>query len=486
MPSRVILRGASSTTSRIFVNDPYSVTETDWTGTWGGINFQGSSLGGMTDLGVYSVNSSTGPCALLWNRGSNKVSKLFFNNLDIHLENCRNFWFEATDNLLVRNSHFDSNSSRYGPIYIVGNSHLSFLGNTITYHFGRVQMQNNVNLLMQNNILTRDAQNRDMEQKTAIESGGVEISFGQNLQVLANTIQTLNAPPSESGDGEAIMSQQSTIPNVLDAGSTTAITSTTLTDTNALWGSVTETRLKKYPEVVAILTGSGRGEWRTIQGINTDTKTLTLNQPWSPVPEVGSLYSIFAWTLMSANIQGNKLIDNPNGIVLWDGCYDCTVQNNMLTNSRGIILRTVDETLNRSQYPEGRRVHQMAIKNKILNNIVSNTSGIRPAYVVLDTEAFEASSYRGSGMIDIQVAGNTINAYPANPNQTYGHEISQEGFFPCFLFGPAAVKDPVNTVFQDIHFWNNSQSHQVTYGSYFSQFATHACITASAPPTITP
>jgi hypothetical protein len=86
-------------------------------------------------------------------------------------------------------------------------------------------------------------------------------------------------------------------------------------------------------------------------------------------------------------------------------------------------------------------------------------------------------------MMDIQVAGNTIQPYSANPNQAYNpNEISQEGFFPCFLFGPAAVKDPVNTVFQNIHFWNNSQSVPVTYGSTFLPFTTHACVTASAPP----
>ena len=214
--------------------------------------------------------------------------------------------------------------------------------------------------------------------------------YGRNIQVLNNTIQTLNAPSDEAADGEAIMTQQSTVQDVLDAGSATTITSTTLTDTNALWGSVTASRLAQYPEVVAILTGSGTGEWRTIQGINTSTKTLTLSQAWSPVPEVGSLYSIFAWTLMNATIQGNTLIDNPNGIVLYDGCYNCTVQNNMLTNSRGIILRTVDKSLNQSLYPEGRRVHEVAIDDMILNNTVSNTSGIRPAWITLDTEAFDA------------------------------------------------------------------------------------------------
>src|SRR6266404_4667330 len=216
-----------------------------------------------------------------------------------------------------------------------------------------------------------------MDEGTAVESGGVELSFGRDIQVLDNTIQTLNAPPEEAGDGEAIMTQHSTVQDVLDAGSTTAVTPTTLTDTNALWGPVTESRLAKYPAVVAILTGSGTGEWRTIQRVDTSTKTLVLNQPWSPVPEVGSLYSIFAWTLINANIQGNKLIDNPNGIVLYDGCNNCSVQNNILTNSRGIILRAADESLNPSQYPEGRRVHHMAIKNTIVNNTVLNTSGVR-------------------------------------------------------------------------------------------------------------
>jgi len=484
VPSRVILRGDSSVTSRIFVNDSQATTETDWTGTWGGIDFQGASLSGMTDLGVYEVNPSTSPSALLWNRGSGKVGELFFNNLDVHLNNGKSFWFETTDRLLVQNSQFNSNSLQYGPIYVVNNSYVSFLGNRITYNFSRVHLQNNVNLVMQRNTLIRDAEGKDMQEGTAIESGGVELSFGQNLQVLNNTIQTLNAPSGEGSDGEAIMTQQSTIQDVLDAGSATAITSTTLTDANALWGSVTASRIAQYPEVVAILTGSATGEWRTIKGLNTNTKALTVDQPWNPVPEVGSLYSVFAWTLMDANIQGNTLIDNPNGIVLWDGCYDCTVQNNSLTNSRGIILRTVDESLDPSLYPEGRRVHQVAINNKLLNNIVSNTSGLRPAYVVLDTEAFDKNSYHGMGMINVQVAGNLIQPYSANPDQTYGAvEISQEGFFPCFLFGPAAVKDPLNTVFQNIYFWNNSQSVPVTYGSYFSQYATHACVTPSAPPT---
>jgi len=485
VPSRVILRGSSSSTSRIFVNDPTAASETDGIWTWGGIDFRGSSLTGMTDLGVYAVNSASSPCAVLWNRGPIHVSELFFNNLDVHLANCKAFWFQSVDNLLVQNSRFESIAARNGPIYIVGNSNILFLKNKVAYQFGRVQMQNNTNLLFQGNSLIRDAQNEDMDNRTAIESGGVELSLDQNIQVLNNTIESLNAPADEYSDGEAMTTQNSVTQDVLDAGSATAITPTTLSDTNALWGPVTTSRLARYPQVVAIFAGSGTGQWRKIQSIDASTKTITVSPPWNPLPANGSLYSIFVWTLMDANIQGNILINNPNGIVLWDGCNNCTVQDNTLTNSRGIILRTVDKSPNPSLYPEGRRWHELALNNKILNNVVSNSSGLRPAFIALDAEAFAADSYRGMGMMNIQIEGNTIKPYPANPSQTYDprhNRITQEGFFPCVLFGPARLKDPVTTVFQNIQFWNNSQSAVVSYTRGFLPYTTKECVTASAPP----
>jgi parallel beta-helix repeat protein len=483
LPSRVILRGASSTTSRIFVNDSNAASETDGMWTWGGIRFAGSTLIGMTDLGVYAVNSSaTSPCAMLWNRGTTNASELFLNNLDVHLNNCRNIWFESTTKLLVQNSTVDSAATQQGPIYIVRNSQVSFLNNTLTYHYGRVHLQNNTTLLMQGNSLTRDAQNNDMDDNTAVESGGVEISFGQNIQVINNTVQTLNFPSNEAGDGEAIMSQNSNTPDVLDAGTITSSTATTLTDTSALWGSITTARMSSYPEVVAIISGNGIAQWRTIQSINTSTKTLTVSQAWNPVPAPGSLYSIFVWTLMNATIQGNTLTNNPNGIVIYDGCYSCTVENNVLTSSRGIILRTVDEIPNAATYPEGRRVHQIALNSQILNNTVSNTTGLRPGFIALDTEAFAPDIYSGIGMMNIQVGGNIINPYPGNPSHVYtNNEISQDGYFPCFLFGPAKVKPAVNNVFQNVNFWNNSQSATITYTPSFIQYATQACVTPGAP-----
>ncbi|MGA2647543.1 MAG: glycosyl hydrolase family 28-related protein [Candidatus Sulfotelmatobacter sp.] len=494
IPSRIILRGDSSATSRIFVNDSQATSETDWTGTWGGIDFQGASLSGMTDLGVtaVAVPSSSNPCATIWNRGSHAVSELFFNNMNIELNNCRTFWFDGANELLVKNSHIDSaednsQAAGVGPVYIVGNTNVSLIGNTLTYNFGRAHLQNNAGVIIQGNTLIRDAQNKDQDNESAIESGGIEISFDSNIQVLNNSFQTLNAPSSEVSDGESIMSQLSTTPDIVDAGSATAVASNTLTDTNALWDSVTVSRLAQYPNtVIAVLSGPATGEVRMVQSFAASTKTLTVTQPWNPVPAAGSLYSIFSWTLANATIQGNTFVNNPSGIVLFDGCYNCVVQNNTLTNSRGIIVRIVDERVSKSTYPESRRNHEVAINTQIVNNVVSNTSGTIPAYIALDAEAFASDAYHGMGMINVQMGGNVVTPYSANPGRTYTPpygEITQEGFFPCFLFGPAPVKDPVTTVFQTIYFWNNSLSTPVTYGANFSPSATHSCVTPSTPPT---
>lgn len=484
VPSRIILRGRNPKTSRIFVYDSSADRETDNIETWGGIDFRGSSLVGMTDLGIYAVNSSASPCAVIWNRGRTQVSKVFFNDMEIHLANCRPFWFETVDNLLVQKSLFESAATRNGPVYVVNDTNVIFANNQITYHFGRVQMQNNTHLLMQGNRLIRDAQNKDMDEKTAIESGGVELSIGQDIKVLNNTIQTLNALADEHGDGEAITTQNSNVQDVLDAGRATKVTSNTLIDSDALWGDVTVARLRRYLEVVAIFSGNGTGEWRFIKDIDPQTKTLSVDQAWTPIPEVGSLYSILVWTLSDAIIQGNTLIDNPNGIVLWDGCLNCVVQNNTLINSRGILLRTVDQSLDSSLYPEGRREHQVALNNRISNNVVSNKAKLRPAFIALDAEAFSADSYRGMGMMNVQIDGNTIEPYAATPSRSYDprhNQIPQEGFFPCILFGPAAAKDPVTTVFRGIHFWKNTQSQAVAYEPGFLPYTTRACVSSSAP-----
>ncbi len=56
---------------------------------------------------MFTVAPSTAVCAALWNRGTSAVSEVFFNNLDVHLGNCRSIWIENTSKLLVQGSQID-------------------------------------------------------------------------------------------------------------------------------------------------------------------------------------------------------------------------------------------------------------------------------------------------------------------------------------------------------------------------------------------
>src|SRR5260370_24619469 len=112
--------------------------------------------------------------------------ELFLNRLDIDLNGGRQFWIQETSGLLIQNCQFESTAINQGPIYVVNNTNVSFLNNQITYNFGRIHLQGNTNLMMQGNTLLRNALNEDLQDGTAIESGGVELSFGANVRVLDN------------------------------------------------------------------------------------------------------------------------------------------------------------------------------------------------------------------------------------------------------------------------------------------------------------
>ena len=65
IPSDIILRGQSSSSATIVMNDASSSSETDSTLTWGGMRLKGSSYVGMTDLGITASSSASAlyPCA---------------------------------------------------------------------------------------------------------------------------------------------------------------------------------------------------------------------------------------------------------------------------------------------------------------------------------------------------------------------------------------------------------------------------------------
>ena len=405
--------------------------------------------------------------------------------------NCRSLWIVLATNLLVQGSHIDSvennaNSGQVGPVYLDSNTTSSILNNLFTYTYGRAHMNDNTNIVVDGNTIIRNATGNDLQNGTAPESGGIEGSFDSNLQLVGNTIETLNDPP-EIDDGESFTSQHSNTRDILDAGTITSMTSSTLTDAGALWDTTTTSEFATYPGTVAVMyTGAAAGEVRAVQSISTSTKTLVLSQPWNPLPSIGDAYALFRWSLQNATIANNT-ISGGMGIALWDGCYDCTIQNNTLSNTTEAILdRTVDQIMSPGNIyytyePESRRVHQMSENVNILDNTITNTTGLEPSYVMLDEETAATDTYQGLGQMNMEIGGNNISPWSGNPSYNYGGQRGYEGFFPCYAWGPTSAVTPASTIFQNVHYWGDSLSSPISYPSGFQAAATTTCITASAP-----
>ncbi len=493
---RVLLRGDSAQTSRVRFYNPTPLQEDNNSMHWSGLSLRDSSVIGLTDLGLFSMTNSTQPVATLWSWGSNPHSKIFLNNLDIHLSNGRSVWIGNADLLLVQNSTMDSTSTVFGPIYIIDNTNVSFLNNTVTYNFGRVQMQLNQNALIQGNTFTRDSLGKyagstadGHPELEAIESGGIELSFGSQIQLLDNTFRSIHTPKEQGGDGEAIMTQHSNIQDFTDQGTISAVTATSLSDSSALWGPDTSTRLAAYTgHVVIITSGRAMGSWRYISNLNTSNKTITVDRPWDSIPEVGSLFVIRRWDAKDITLRGNTLIDNPIGITIYSGGVNCTIDRNTLYDSRSIQVRVGDNVrdgLSTWISPESRRAHDVALQIRVTNNTLWNTQGIRLTSVQNDVEAFAPNDYRGMGIYDMHVASNTLHLFPTEPDRKYigyPHFNDQDAFYPCYQFGPALNQDPVTTTIQKLYFWNNTQDVSIPYDAHSQRDSTRVCITATAPP----
>lgn len=493
IPSNVIFRGDGVRNSTITVSNP-SATEDDDTSHWGGLDARDSSLYGFTDLSIVSDIANTTTTIVLWNRNNGLVtSNIFVNNVNITLNIGRDVWFNAINNFLLYNSTVTSNytsTGRYGgPVFLPTLSSATIKNNYITYHFGRIHAQEMTDGLIQGNTFYRDALNRDQQNGTAIESGGIELSFGKNVQVLNNVFISTNTPADEGGDGETIMTQHSNTQDVVDYGSMTAVGANSLTDANALWSTITAARMAAYSGYAVVVTsGPATGEWHYVVSLNTSTKVITLQENWVTIPTIGSMYTLHRWSANNLLIQGNQLNSGPIGITLYSGSVNCTINNNVLNNSRAIELRTndVDENFGNN---ESRRDHNITLGARVTNNTLNNTLALNMMSMVNDAECFSATNCLGMQMYDIWWASNTINHYPPDPPRTYNpypHFQNQDYWYPCFQFGPAPIQSPVTQVFQKIYYWNNNQdvdiTSQLTPESLGSAGTT--CVTFSPPPSV--
>ena len=99
------------------------------------------------------------------------------------------------------------------------------------------------------------------------------VDFAHDIAILNNTFEVVNGPAQNKNDGETIISEAGGAGRRdEDVGTVTSASAQTLEDDTKDWS----TFFKRNP-VVAIVSGKGKGQWRTIKSFSKNI--LTLDRP---------------------------------------------------------------------------------------------------------------------------------------------------------------------------------------------------------------
>jgi Pectate lyase superfamily protein len=214
-------------------------------------------------------------------------------------------------------------------------------------------------------------------QSVSITNG---IGSGQTAVVLSNTATTLTLTPQTAWiTVPSGTSKYSVTVNSYDLGTVTSATSTTLTGTSANGSGFTYWPTEGTgltSQIVAIVSGTGAGQWRTISS-NT-SNTLTITQPWDVIPSNDSHYSITGGVADHYLIKGNSFADQPRGVVLYTGSHDCTVVDNTFENTGMTVYirsdqRNINSVANVGNVWSGRM--NLSWDNQVRDNVTINSTG---------------------------------------------------------------------------------------------------------------
>ena len=247
------------------------------------------------------------------------------------------------------------------------------------------------------------------------------MDYVTDMIILNNSFLVKGHPILARNQGETILSQGGD-PNQMTLGTVSEATAITIKDSKQEWQDFTDRvstawQYAVHPTnyMIAIVSGKGAGQWRTI--IHNNDTVLTVDRPWDVIPDKGSHYIINQWSAYQLLVKDNVLKDNHQGIMMYCGGNDIAIVGNKLTNSSGIYLRA-DQRMAKKRY------------NLLWNTVVSgnqcvDTDGRRAAFVSLLLAVEKDQDLFGIGTLGLVVRRNTVKAYIPNVTSS---PIKAEGF----------------------------------------------------------
>jgi hypothetical protein len=266
-------------------------------------------------------------------------------------------------------------------------------GNTLTQTLGvHLDVTESNQCVVENNTFILDA-NRGRVVKGNVRHG-MAIGFAHNLAIIKNTWSSTNGTPAYNNDGEAILSE---------GGAGIRTGEETGTVTSAEGSSVSLSKNVKFVKgtVIAIINGTGMGQWRTI--IARQGKDITVDRPWAVSPDSTSNYSIFIWNNQNTTISGNTFSGWLRGIWFYQASTtDSQIAFNTLKAMDGIFIEPCQNvTKGNGQF------------NPVWNTLVNDnilSSGKAATYINFTGDLQQTERLIGTMALNDNIYHNTISA----------------------------------------------------------------------------
>ena len=463
LPSNVVLMGAGQ--NRTIVYYGYGSAPQ---ASQGGYAVCFGNQTGISDLTLFNVNESG-----QWPQSGTSVGsqEVFVQRVTWNIGTSQWIALQNAHKATIQNSTLiqglDS-AYQMGPLALLGCSRCDVTSNIIEFAVGGMLFDSTSDFIFENNVVTRDISVSPAPQSV---THSIEANFATNFTVLNNTFRSQGNSLATNNDGEVI-STEGGGPSRIDEfrGTVTASDSLDLTDGNQNFqqSSNTVAALRAGLAKVAVVSGNGMGQVRSVMAVSADGKTLTVDHPWDVAVDAGSNYATFDWSASSWIIAGNTMTGNFKGIDIFDAsASDVLIQSNTLMDSDGIMVSP-------SQQPPG--LFNVVRGLSIIDNSISDLAGLRPAYIgIIPREDSQTTSF-GTAVLGATLRGNTVIGYTpnvfVNKPSWDDYKVISEGYLNYWFWQSTSAYSPANapppiigTIFQSNQAQNSKSAFVLNTGA---------------------
>jgi len=322
------------------------------------------------------------------NGGAIDVNEIFLARCNINIANGDQMFLTA-NHVVVENSTVTGDTS----LLQMGQSqHYNIRNNTLTQTGGvHIDITSSNYGVVESNTLSLNANNGTFN--SANVRHGMAIGFAQNDALINNTFTTFNGTPVYDNDGESILSEGGGNGRPGEESGTVSSASGT---------SMTLSKSASFVPgtVVAIINGTGRGQWRTITARTTNS--ITIDQPWLLAPDTTSTYAIFIWSNRNTTIDNNTFTGWLRGIWFYQGSTtDSQISNNHLNGMDGIDMRPAQNvTRGLGQFDP--------IWNTQVNNNTLTSSASTATEINMTADLQQTNTLIGTMALNYEVRNNSL------------------------------------------------------------------------------